>query len=182
MSHLDGRTVVFVTAMRGIEEPELVEPWKAVLEHGGTPLLVAPEAGEVKAVVGDLDPAGTYPVDRVLGEVGAEDLDLLVLPGGTVNADSLRLEKEAVALVRAVAEAGKPIAAVCHGPWALVEADLLAGKTLTSYPSLQTDIRNAGGTWQDAEVVVCHERFPLVTSRTPDDLPAFVREALGTLG
>ncbi len=173
MSHLTGKTVVFLTSGTGIEESELTEPWRVVQEHGGTPVLVAPEAGEVQTFVGDLEKSGTYPVDRVLGEVGVDDLDALVLPGGTVNADKLRLEEDAVALVAAVAAAGKPIAAICHGPWALVEAGLVEDKELTSYPSLATDIRNAGGSWRDAEVVVCHERFPLVTSRNPDDLPAF---------
>lgn len=173
MSQLTGKTVVFLTSTRGVEEPELTEPWKAVQEAGGTPLLVAPEAGEVRAVNNDLDPGGTYPVDRTVAEVSVDDLDALVLPGGTVNADSLRLEADAIALVRAVAEAGKPVAAICHGPWALVEAGVVEGKTLTSYPSLQTDLRNAGATWTDEEAVVDRERFPLVTSRDPDDLPAF---------
>lgn len=173
MSQLTGKTVVFLTSTRGVEEPELTEPWKAVQEAGGTPLLVAPEAGEVRAVNNDLDPGGTYPVDRTVAEVSVDDLDALVLPGGTVNADSLRLEADAIALVRAVAEAGKPVAAICHGPWALVEAGVVEGKTLTSYPSLQTDLRNAGATWTDEEAVVDRERFPLVTSRGPDDLPAF---------
>lgn len=173
MSQLTGKTVVFLTSTRGVEEPELTEPWKAVQEAGGTPLLVAPEAGEVRAVNNDLDPGGTYPVDRTVAEVSVDDLDALVLPGGTVNADSLRLEADAIALVRAVAEAGKPVAAICHGPWALVEAGVVEGKTLTSYPSLQTDLRNAGATWTDEEAVVDRERFPLVTSRNPDDLPAF---------
>ncbi|WP_182111989.1 MULTISPECIES: type 1 glutamine amidotransferase domain-containing protein [unclassified Actinotalea] len=178
MSHLTGKTIVFLTSTKGVEEPELTEPWKAVQEHGGTPVLVAPEAGEVTAVNNDLEPGGTYPVDRTVADVGVDDLDGLVLPGGTVNADSLRLEADAIALVKAVAEAGKPIAAICHGPWALVEAGVVEGKTLTSYPSLRTDVRNAGGTWTDGEAVVCRERFPLVTSRTPDDLPAFNRELL----
>lgn len=173
MSQLTGKTVVFLTSTRGVEEPELTEPWKAVQEAGGTPLLVAPEAGEVRAVNNDLDPGGTYPVDRTVAEVSVDDLDALVLPGGTVNADSLRLEADAIALVRAVAEAGKPVAAICHGPWALVEPGVVEGKTLTSYPSLQTDLRNAGATWTDEEAVVDRERFPLVTSRDPDDLPAF---------
>lgn len=182
MPHLTGRTVVFLTSSKGIEEPELTEPWRVVTEHGGTALLVAPERGEVHAVNNDLEPGGTYPVDRTYDEVRAADLDLLVIPGGTVNADSLRLEEQAVALVRAVAEAGKPIAAICHGPWALVEAGQVSGKTLTSYPSLATDIRNAGGSWEDREVVVDREGYPLVTSRNPDDLKAFTSAILEMFG
>ncbi|GIG30286.1 type 1 glutamine amidotransferase domain-containing protein [Cellulomonas marina] len=173
MSALTGKTVVFLTSTRGIEEPELTAPWKAVQDAGGTAVLVAPEAGEVSTVNDDLEPGGSYPVDRVLSDVQAGDVDALVIPGGTVNADTLRLEADAVALVKAVAEAGKPVAAICHGPWTLVEAGLVEGKTLTSYPSLATDIRNAGGTWQDGEAVVDTARFPLLTSRNPDDLPAF---------
>ncbi|WP_129339699.1 type 1 glutamine amidotransferase domain-containing protein [Cellulomonas endophytica] len=173
MSDLTGKTVVFLTSTRGIEEPELTRPWQAVRDAGGTALLVAPEAGEVRTVNDDLGPGGTYPVDRTLADVRVEDVDALVVPGGTVNADSLRLEADAVALVTAVAGAGKPVAAICHGPWLLVEAGLVEGKTLTSYPSLATDIRNAGGSWRDEEAVVDTTRFPLLTSRDPDDLPAF---------
>lgn len=182
MSHLTGKTVVFLTSTKGVEEPELTEPWKVVKEHGGTPVLVAPEAGQVRAVNNDLEPGGSYPVDRTVADVSVDDLDALVLPGGTVNADSLRLEADAVALVKAVAEAGKPIAAICHGPWALVEAGVVKGKTLTSYPSLQTDLRNAGATWTDEEAVVDTEGFPLVTSRNPDDLPAFTARMVELFG
>lgn len=182
MSHLTGRTVVFLTSSRGIEEPELTEPWRVVEEHGGTPLLVAPERGEVSTVNDDLDPGGSYPVDRAYDEISVSDLDLLVVPGGTVNADSLRLEEQAVELVRAVVAAGKPVAAICHGPWVLVEADAVRGKQLTSYASLATDVRNAGGSWEDREVVVDHEGFPLVTSRSPDDLKAFTSAILELFG
>lgn len=182
MGHLTGRTVVFLTSSRGIEERELTEPWRVVEEHGGTPLLVAPERGQVGTVNDDLDPGRPFPVDRAYDEVAVADLDLLVVPGGTVNADSLRLEEAAVALVRAVAEAGKPIAAICHGPWVLVEADQVHGKALTSYPSLATDVRNAGGSWEDREVVVDHEGFPLVTSRTPGDLKAFTSAIIELFG
>jgi len=108
--------------------------------------------------------------------VRSDDFDALVLPGGTTNPDKLRTDKDAMRFVAGFAEAGKPIAAICHGPWSLVEADLVRGKTLTSWPSLQTDIRNAGGEWRDVESFTCPERFPLVTSRKPDDLPAFNRE------
>lgn len=174
MARLTGRTVAFLTSAKGIEEPELTTPWKTVADEGGTPVLVSAEAGTVRTVNNDLDPGGEYPVDRTLDQVSADEVDALVIPGGTVNADTLRTQEGAQALVKAVLGAGKPVAAICHGPWTLIEAGVVDGVTLTSYPSLATDLRNAGATWVDQEVVVSQAAgSTLITSRNPDDLPAF---------
>jgi protease I len=174
MARLTGRTVAFLTSSKGIEEPELTTPWQAVADEGGTPVLVSAEAGTVRAVNNDLDPGGEYPVDRTLDQVSADEIDALVIPGGTVNADTLRTQEGAQALVKAVLGAGKPVAAICHGPWTLIEAGVVDGVTLTSYPSLATDLRNAGATWVDQEVVVSQAGgATLITARNPDDLPAF---------
>jgi protease I len=174
MARLTGRTVAFLTSEKGIEEPELTTPWQAVLDEGGTPVLVSAEPGTVSAVNNDLDPGGDYPVDRTLDQITADDVDALVIPGGTVNADTLRTQEGAQALVKAVLGAGKPVAAICHGPWTLIEAGVVDGVTLTSYPSLATDLRNAGATWVDQEVVVSEAAgATLITSRNPGDLPAF---------
>lgn len=173
-TELQDRKIAFLVATSGVEQVELTTPWRAVVDGGGAPTLVAPEAGAVQAFEHDVEKADEFPVDLTVHEVGAEDFDALVLPGGTTNADRLRLVPEAVALVRQFALSGKPVAAICHGPWALVEADVLQGKTLTSYPSLRTDITNAGGTWVDEEVFVCTAQgWTLVTSRNPGDLDAF---------
>jgi protease I len=131
--------------------------------------LLAPEATEAQAF-NHLDKADTFPVDRAVGSASVEDYDALMLPGGVANPDNLRMHAEAVAFARGFFDAGKPVAAICHAPWTLIEADVVRGRTITSWPSLQTDVRNAGGTWVDEEVVVDHG---LVTSRKPDDLPAF---------
>ncbi len=174
MARLTGRTVAFLTSEKGVEEPELTTPWQAVADEGGTPVLVSAQPGTVSAVNNDLDPGGDYPVDRTLDSVSADDFDALVIPGGTVNADTLRTQEGAQALVRAFVAAGKPVAAICHGPWTLIEAGVVDGVTLTSYPSLATDLRNAGAQWVDREVVVSPAgSSTLVTSRNPDDLPAF---------
>jgi protease I len=170
---LDGRTVGFLASLGGVEDAELMLPWQAVVARGWSPLLLAPSRGSVRTVVHDVAPVGTYPVDRTVGDVSEADLDLLVLPGGPLNVDALRLDAASVRLVREMAGAGKPIAAICHGPWLLVEADVVEGKRLTSYPSLATDIRNAGARWVDAPTVLSVERYPLLTSRRPDDLAAF---------
>jgi protease I len=155
---------------------ELTSPWKAVKAAGGAPVLLAPNK-PVKTVHHDEESGGSHDPDHAVGDVSAADFAGLVLPGGVGNPDKLRLVPEAVAFVQAFAAAGKPIAAICHGPWTLVEADLVRGKTLTSWPSLQTDIRNAGGDWRDEQVVLSPERgFDLVTSCKPDDLEAFGRE------
>jgi protease I len=166
---LSGKTVAFLVAAEGIEQAELTGPWQAVEEAGGTPRLVSPKTGQVQAYQ-HLDKGDTFPVDAAVRDVSADDFDALVLPGGVANGDQLRTDDAAVALVGSFVTAGKPVAAICHAIWSLIEADVVHGRTLTSWPSLQTDVRNAGGTWVDQEVVVDGN---LVTSRKPDDIPAF---------
>ena len=167
--HLEGKRIAFLAAPEGTEQVELTEPWDAVTGEGATAELVSTDEGEIQAF-NHLDKGDTFKVDRVVGDVSPSDYDGLVLPGGVANPDSLRMDKDAVAFVRGFFEAAKPVGVICHGPWTLVEADVLQGRTITSWPSLQTDIRNAGGTWVDEQV---HNDRGLVTSRRPDDLPAF---------
>ena len=143
-NELAGRQVAFLVANEGVEQVELTQPWEAVKAAGGTPHLVAPKAGKVQAF-NHLDKADTFPVDRTTAEVSPADYDGVVLPGGVANPDQLRMDEAAVRFVQKIAQIGKPIAAICHGPWTLVEAGVVKGRTLTSWPSLQTDIRNAGG-------------------------------------
>ena len=166
---LDGKRIAILVANEGIEQVELTEARKALDEAGAETELVAPEGGEAQAM-NHLDKADRFRVDRPLDEADASDYDALMLPGGVANPDFLRTDPRAVSFARAFFEAGKPVAAICHAPWTLVEADVVRGRTLTSWPSLQTDIRNAGGTWVDEEV---HNDRGLVTSRKPADLPAF---------
>ena len=166
---LNGKKIAFLTANEGVEEVELTEPRKAVEGAGAETELLAPEAGEVQAF-NHLDKAESYAVDKVVGDASADDYDGLVLPGGVANPDNLRTHPEAVSFVRDFFAAGKPVGVICHGPWTLVEADVVRGRKLTSWPSLQTDLRNAGAEWVDEEVVVDQG---LVTSRKPDDLEAF---------
>jgi protease I len=166
---LSGRRVAFLMAPEGVEQVELTEPWKAVKNSGGRPELISVRHGTVQAFQ-HLDKADTFDVDKVVGDVRADDYDAVVLPGGVANPDFLRQVPEAVHLVRAFVEQRKPVAAICHAPWMLAEADVVRGRTVTSYPSLATDLRNAGATWVDEEVVV---DGGLITSRTPKDLPAF---------
>jgi protease I len=166
---LNGKRIAFLVAQEGIEEVELTEPWKAVERAGGTPELLAPEKGEVQAF-NHLDKASTFTVDKTLAEAHSADYDGVVLPGGVANPDALRTEQRALDFLREHFSAGKPVGVICHGPWTLVEADLVRERKLTSWPSLQTDIRNAGGNWVDEEVVVDQG---LVSSRKPGDLPAF---------
>jgi protease I len=174
MGQLSGKKIAFLTAQVGVEKAELESPWQAVTEAGGSPVHIAPEKEPVQSMVGDVDQDRQFQPDAKVDDVAADDFDALVLPGGTVNADKVRGDEASVALVRSFVDAGKPVAAICHGPWALVEAGVLPGKTLTSYSSLGTDISNAGGTWVDEEVHHCQEEgWDLVTSRSPDDLPAF---------
>lgn len=168
---LEGRTIAFL-ATDGVEQVELAEPWSAVKQAGGTPVLVAPKKGEIQAFRHH-DKGERFPVDRELASASAADFDGLVLPGGVANPDALRTDERAVAFVREFFESDKPVAAICHAPWMLVEAGVLKGRTITSWPSLRTDIENAGATWVDREVQVEQK---LVTSRKPDDLPAFNRE------
>jgi protease I len=172
---LTGVRVAFLVANEGIEQVELTEPWQAVVDAGGEPLLVAPEAGTAQAM-NHLDMADTFDVDRTTSDAAVEDFEAMVLPGGVANPDRLRTDQNAVAFVQQMFAAGKPVAVICHGPWTLVEADLVRDRTLTSWPSVATDIKNAGGNWVDEEVVVCSNGpNTLVTSRKPDDLEAFCK-------
>jgi protease I len=155
-----------------VEQVELTEPWKTVEEQGWTPELVSLRPGSIQGFE-HYDKADTFDVSTTVEEASPDDYDALVLPGGVGNPDELRTDENAVAFVRGFFDAGKPVAAICHAPWTLIEAGVARGRTLTSWPSLQTDIRNAGGTWVDEEVV---RDGSLVTSRKPDDLPAFCRE------
>lgn len=166
---LQDKRVAVLVANEGIEQVELTRPWQAIEQAGGTPELIAPEGGSAQAF-DHLDKADTFEVDKAVAEANAGDYDGLVLPGGVANPDALRLDEDAIAFIRDFFEAGKPVAAICHAPWTLIEAGVVEGRTLTSWPSLETDIRNAGGNWVDEQV---HVDQGLVTSRKPDDLDAF---------
>ncbi|HVD41707.1 MAG TPA: type 1 glutamine amidotransferase domain-containing protein [Solirubrobacterales bacterium] len=166
---LQGKKIAFLTANEGVEQVELVEPLEAVREAGAEAELLAPEAGEVQAF-NHLDKADTFEVDRTVGEADAGEYDGLVLPGGVANPDQLRTKPEALEFVRGFFAAGKPVGVICHGPWTLIDAGVAKGRTLTSWPSLETDLRNAGAEWVDEEV---HVDQGLVSSRKPDDLEAF---------
>jgi protease I len=165
---LQGKRVAFL-ATDMVEQVELTEPWKALKEAGATPELVSLDEGEIQGF-DHYDKADIFPVDRTVEEARADDYDALVIPGGVGNPDTMRTDENALQLVRDFFEQGKPVGVICHGPWMLVEAGVVRGRKVTSWPSLQTDIRNAGGDWVDQEVVVDNG---LVTSRKPDDLPAF---------
>jgi protease I len=169
MGKLDGKKIAFLAA-DGVEQSELTQPWKAVEEAGGKPELVSLEDGEIQGVESEIEKRDTFKVDRLVADVEASEYDGLVLPGGVMNPDKLRADEDAVQFVREFVEAGKPVGAICHGPWTLVEAGVVDGREMTSYPSIQTDLRNAGANWVDREVVVDNG---LVTSRSPDDLDAF---------
>ncbi len=173
---ITGKRVAFL-ATDGVEEVEYTEPRKAVEAAGGEAELISIRPGEIQAV-NHLDKAKTYPVDKVVKDADPADYDALVLPGGVANPDFLRMDPDAVRFVRAFFTAGKPVAAICHGPWTLVEAGVVEGRTLTSWPSLRTDLANAGATWVDEEVFVDNG---LVTSRKPDDLPAFCDRMLAEI-
>jgi protease I len=166
---LSGKKIAII-ATDGVEQVELVEPRKAVQDAGASTELLSLKSGEIQAMNGDIEPADTFTVDKAISDASPDEYDGLILPGGTVNADRLRIDDDVVSFLQGYFKAGKPVGVICHGPWPLVEADLVRDRTLTSYPSLQTDIRNAGGNWVDEEVVVDEG---LVTSRNPDDLPAF---------
>ncbi len=174
---LEGRRVGILAA-DGVERIELEQPRTAVENEGGHVEVLSLKGGEIQARDHDLEPAGTFPVDRTVAEAKVDQFDALILPGGTVNPDKLRLDETAVAFVGDFVRSGKPVAAICHGPWTLVEADVVRGRTLTSYPSIRTDLANAGATVVDRQVCVDGN---LITSRAPGDLPAFceaITEAL----
>jgi protease I len=177
MSDLNQKKVAFLVANEGIERVELTEPWAAVEQAGATPELLSVETGEVQTF-DHLDKAEKRTVDKAVRDATVDDYDALVLPGGVANPDALRTDKDAVAFVRDFLASGKTVAAICHAPWTLIEADVVQGKTLTSWPSLQTDLRNAGAEWVDEEVV---QDGNLITSRKPDDIPAFNNALLESL-
>ena len=170
---LQGKKIAFL-ATDGVEQVEYTEPRKAVEQAGATADLVSLKPGQIQGF-NHLDKGDTFPVDKAVSDASADDYDGLVLPGGVANPDFLRTDPDAVRFVRSFYDAGKPIAAICHGPWTLVEAGVVRGRTLTSWPSIKTDIENAGGTWVDEEV---HVDQGLVTSRKPDDIPAFSAKAI----
>jgi protease I len=172
-AELKGKKIAFL-ATDGFEQVELTDPWDAVKQAGAKPVLVALKAGEIQGMH-HFEKGDKFKVDQTVESVSADEFDGLVLPGGLANPDTLRMDKHAVEFVRDFVESDKPIAAICHGPWTLVEADAVKGRTVTSWPSLKTDIENAGGTWVDEE---CHVDNGLVTSRNPDDLPAFCAKAV----
>ena len=167
-NELQGKKIAFI-ATEGVEQAELTEPWKAVEKAGGQPELISIEDGEVQAWE-HFDKGGSFKVDKTIEEAQPADYDGLVLPGGVANPDQLRTDENVVSFIRDFAASGKPIGVICHGPWTLIEAGVVQGRTITSWPSLQTDLRNAGANWVDQEVVV---DAGLVSSRKPDDLPAF---------
>lgn len=163
-------TRIAILATDGVEQVELTRPRDAVTREGARAEIISLAEGEIQAMNGDIEPADTFTVDRVASQASADDYDAVIMPGGTVNADRLRMNPDVRSFVQEIFRAGKPVGVICHGPWTLVEAGLVRGRTLTSYPSLRTDIRNAGGTVVDEEVVTDNG---LVSSRDPDDLPAF---------
>lgn len=173
---LDGKKVAFLVASEGVEQVELTEPWAAVEKGGGHPVLIVGGDDRTVQAFNHLDKADTFDADLPVSRAGVEDYDALVLPGGVANPDQLRTVPEAVAFARAFIEVGKPVAAICHAPWTLAEAGVVRGRRVTSWPSLQTDLRNAGAEWVDEQVVVdTNGPGPLITSRKPDDLPAFTK-------
>ncbi|MGE2725025.1 type 1 glutamine amidotransferase domain-containing protein [Mycolicibacterium pulveris] len=179
-SSLNGKKIAFLVATEGVEQIELTEPWKAVEQAGGSPELVSTEVGKIQAF-NHLTPADTFEADKAADSVSVSEYDGLVLPGGVANPDFLRTNAAAVAFAKSFFDAGKPVAVICHGPWTLVEADVVRGRMMTSWPSVKTDLVNAGANWVDEEVVEC-SRGPntLVSSRKPDDLPAFCDKLVST--
>jgi protease I len=166
---LDGKRIA-ILATDGVEQVELTRPRDAVTQEGARTEIISLTEGEFQAMNGDINPADRFTADRSIKQATVADYDALLLPGGTVNADRLRMDPDVIGFVQDVFRAGKPVGVICHGPWTLVSADLVRGRTLTSFPSVRTDIRNAGGTWVDEQVVTDNG---LVSSRNPDDLPAF---------
>lgn len=175
-SPLNGRKVAFL-ATDGVEEVELTAPWNALKQAGADVLLISDKPGEIQAM-NHGQKGNKFPADAPVSQVSARDFDALVVPGGMASPDKLRTNKEAVNFVRDFMESDKPVAAICHGPWLLVEADAVRGRTVTSWPSLETDVKNAGGAWVDKQVQVDQQ---LLTSRKPDDLPAFCAKLVDLL-
>jgi protease I len=171
---LEGKRIAFLAAPEGAEQIEVTTPWERIRRAGAQVEMLSLQPGEIQ-MFNHLDRGNTMPVDRTVQEATPDEYDGLVLPGGVANPDKARMDPDAVRFVRGFFSRGKPVAAICHAPWLLIEADVLRGRTLTSYPSLQRDIRNAGGYWLDQEVVVDNG---LVTSRRPDDLDAFCQKAI----
>jgi protease I len=169
-NELQGKKIAILLAPVGSEQAEFTEPKKAVEDEGATVEVIGLQTGDAQTMNSDVNPGETFTVEKTFSEVSADDYDGLIIPGGTVGADNLRGDEDAVGFIHAFFAQAKPVGVICHGPWTLVEADVVNGRTLTSFPTLQTDIRNAGGNWVDEEVVVDQG---LVTSRNPDDLPAF---------
>ncbi|WP_145001072.1 type 1 glutamine amidotransferase domain-containing protein [Kocuria rhizophila] len=175
MSDLSGKKILLLVNNQGVEQDELKVPADKLRADGAEVTVAAPESGEVKSLVGDWDLGETFPVDATISSVDDAAYDLLLLPGGTLSADSLRLDEDAQKIAKAFTSSGRPVASICHGPWLLVETGLVDGKTLTSYQSVKTDIVNAGGSWVDEQVKVCPANgWTLITSRNPGDLDAFV--------
>lgn len=178
---LNGRRVAFL-ATTGVEESELTEPWSAIQEAGADPSLISLEDGEIEAW-NHFDKGQHFTVDDAVAKAKADDYAALVIPGGVANPDQMRTDSDAVEFVKAFFAQGKPVAVICHGPWMLAEADVIQGRSVTSWPSVRTDLLNAGATWKDEEVVVCTSGpNTLITSRKPDDLPAFCHALIDELG
>jgi protease I len=171
---LDGKRIA-ILATDGVEEVELIRPRDAVTAEGARTDLVSLQDGELQAMNHDIEPASKITIDRTVAQASASDYDALIMPGGTVNADRLRMDDDVRRFVLEIFQAGKPVGAICHAPWTLVEADVVRGRKITSWPSLRTDLRNAGAEWVDEEVVVDNG---LVSSRKPDDLPAFCEKVV----
>jgi protease I len=169
-NELQGKKIAILLAPVGSEQVEFEEPKKAVEDAGASVDVVGVQTGDAQTMNSDVNPGDTFTVEKTFSEISADEYDGLVVPGGTVGADKLRGSDEAVSFIHSFFKHAKPVGVICHGPWTLVEADVVKGRTLTSYPTLQTDIRNAGGKWVDEEVVTDQG---LVTSRNPDDVPAF---------
>lgn len=176
---LQGKHVAILIAPRGTEDSEFTQPRKALEQAGASVTVLGLESGQAQTFKHDLDPAGNHTVDALVQAVTARQFDAVVIPGGTVGADKLRADEHVTALVKAIAASGKPVAAICHGPWVLIEAGVVKGRTVTSYPSLKADLGNAGANWVDKAVVI---DGGLITSRTPDDLPAFNQALIQALG
>lgn len=184
MGMLNGKRVLAIVSNYGVEQDELVVPVSTLTRHGASVTIAAIDADPIQTLVGDREPGERIQPDTTLAEVTPDDYDLLLIPGGTINADQLRQDTRAVALVRTFADTARPIAAICHGPWLLVEAGTLTAKVVTSYPSLRKDIEQSGvKQWVDESVVVNRRgTYPLITSRTPNDMNDFVDAIIAELG